>query len=125
MKSNRKHGKVLLEYVVVAILVIAAVLLAVGYYFGCALKNEFGVAGSAMTGSCEQAEESRATQAARAAHDAASRRESVQSAERRFMTSGESVGGSESIDRAELDIDNLDDNDGRGRSRASGKRKGN
>lgn len=124
MKPNRKCGRLLLEYVVVAILVIAAVLLAISY-FGCAVRNELGVAGSAMTGSCEQAEELRAAEAARTVHDAESRRESVQSIERRFMTSGKSGGGFESVDRAELDIDNLDDDDGRGRSRSSGKRKGN
>ncbi len=98
-----------MEYVIIAVLVVAAIILAV-WFFGRDLMNMFGVAGQATTGDCSRACETQSMQENRSGHTAAER------SWKSFTDSKERDAEKTSVRSAEVDIPLPDDDRGRGRN---------
>ena len=117
-KSGFRRGAVRMEYVIIAVLVVAAIILAV-LFFGRDIMNTFGVAGQAATGDCTRACETQSAQENRSGHAAA------ECANKFFVDSSECEAAERTQERkaaetcvrfAEVDIPLPDDDRGRERN---------
>ena len=109
-KSGFRRGAVRMEYVIIAVLVLAAVIVAV-LFFGRDVMNMFGVAGQATTGAHSDACQMRSMQEERSSgHTAAER------ANKFFEDSQERKASETSVRAAEVDIPLPDDDRGRERN---------
>ena len=107
-KSGFRRGAVRMEYVIIAVLIVVAIILAV-LFFGRDVMNMFGVAGQATTGSHSDACQRQSMQENRSGHAAADRAcKSFDSQERDAART--------SVRSAEVDIPLPDDDRGRGRN---------
>ena len=107
-KSGFRRGAVRMEYVIIAVLVGAAIILAV-WFFGRDIMNTFGVAGQATTCDQSKACEMQSAQENRAGQAAAERAwKSFDSQERESAET--------SVRAAEVDIPLPDDDRGRSRN---------
>ena len=115
-KSGVHRGAIRIEYVIIAVLIVAAIILAV-WFFGRDVMNTFGVAGQATTGAhsdacqMQSAQENRAGQAAAKCSDKffvdSQECEAAETSARSAETS---------VRAAEVDIPLPDDDRGRGRN---------
>ncbi len=96
-----------MEYVIIAVLVVAAIILAF-LYFGWGVANSVGVAGEAMTGASADACQMQSTQ------ESGARFKAAESADK-FSDSQEREAAGTSVRSAEVDIPLPDDDRGRGR----------
>ena len=108
-KSGFRRGAIRMEYVIVAVLIAAAIILAV-LFFGRDVMNMFGVAGQATTGSHSDACQMQSMQENRSGHAAAER------ACKSFTDSQERKAAETSVQSAEVDIPLPDDDRGRERN---------
>ena len=108
-KSGFRRGAVRMEYVIIAVLIVAAIILAV-LFFGRDIMNTFGVAGQATTGASTEACRAQSMQENRSAHTAAER------ANKFSEDSQERKAAETSVRAAEVDIPLPDDDRGRGRN---------
>ena len=107
-KSGSRRWAIRMEYVVIAVLVVAAIILAV-LYFGRSVVNSVGVAGDAMTGNSADACQKRSAQ------ESGARCKAAESANK-FADSQEHKAAETSVRSAEVDIPLSDDDRGRGRN---------
>lgn len=123
-KSGFRRGATWMEYVIVAVLIVAAII-AVVLYFGRDIMNTFGVAREAVRGNCSSACETQSMQENKSGHAAA------ECANKFFVDSQEAGCGctaprkaaetsarsaETSVQFAEVDIPLSDDDRGRGRN---------
>ena len=108
-KSGFRRGAIRMEYVIIAVLIVAAIILAV-LFFGRDIMNTFGVAGQSAVGDCSRACETQSMQENRSAHTAAER------ANKFFEDSQERKAAETSVQSAEVDIPLSDDDRGRERN---------
>ena len=117
-KSESHWGAVRMEYVIVAVFVVAAIILAV-LFFGRDVMNMFGVAGQATTGAHSDAFQMQSMQENRSGHAAAERAcksfTDSKECEAAEMTQ-ERKAAETSVRAAEVDIPQPDDDRGRGRN---------
>lgn len=107
-KRGSRWGATWVEYVIIAILIVAAIIVAV-LFFGRSVVNSVGVAGKAMTGASADACQTQSAQENRPAHTAAERAwKSFDSQERKSAET--------SVRAAEVDIPQPDDDRGRERN---------
>ena len=115
-KSGFRRGAVRMEYVIVAVLIATAIILAL-LFFGREIMNTFGVAGQAATGVPSDACQAQSAQENRSEHAAAERADN-------FFVDSQKCGSAEtsarsaetSVRAAEVDIPQPDDDRGRGRN---------
>ena len=106
-KSGSRRWAIRMEYVVIAVLVVAAIILAV-LYFGRSVVNSVGVAGDAMTGAPADACQRQSAQ------ESGARCKAAESANK-FADPQERKAAETSVRSAEVDIPLSDDDRGRGR----------
>ena len=108
-KCGFRRGAVRMEYVIIAVLIVAAIIVAM-WFFGRDVMNMFGVAGQATTGACSDACQTQSAQENRAGRSAAER------ANKFFVDSQKREAAETSVQSAEVDIPLPDDDRGRGRN---------
>lgn len=117
-KSGSRRGAIRMEYVIVAVLIAAAIILAV-LFFGRDVMNMFGVAGQATTGAHSDAFQMQSMQENRSGHAAAERAcksfTDSKECEAAEMTQ-ERKAAETSVRSAEVDIPLSDDDRGRERN---------
>lgn len=107
-KSGVHRGAIRMEYVIIAVLIVAAIIVAL-LFFGRSVANSVGVAGQATTGAHSDACQMQSMQENRSAQTAAERAcKSFDSQERDAART--------SVRSAEVDIPLPDDDRGRGRN---------
>lgn len=117
-KSGFRRGAVRMEYVIVAVLIVAAIIVAL-LFFGRDVLNTFGVAGQSATGDRSKACEMQSMQENRSGHTAAERANKFfvdsSECEAAEMTQ-ERKAAETSVRSAEVDIPLSDDDRGRERN---------
>ena len=108
-KSGVRRGAIRMEYVIIAVLIVAAIILAT-WFFGRDLLNSFGVAGQAATGAHSDACQTQSMQENRSGHAAA------ECANKSFVGSQECESAETGVRSAEVDIPLPDDDRGRERN---------
>ena len=117
-KSGFRRGATRMEYVIIAVLIVAAIILAF-LFFGRDIMNMFGVAGQATTGASSDACQRQSMQENRSGHAAAERAcksfTDSKECEAAEMTQ-ERKAAETSVRSAEVDIPLPDDDRGRSRN---------
>ena len=117
-KSGFRRGAIRKEYLIIAVLIVAAIILAF-LFFGRDIMNTFGVAGQATTGASTEACRAQSMQENRSAHTAAERAcksfTDSKECEAAEMTQ-ERKAAEASVQSAEVDIPLPDDDRGRERN---------
>ena len=108
-KSGFRRGMIRMEYVIIAVLIAVAIILAM-WFFGRDVMNMFGVTGQATTGDCSRACETQSMQEERSGHAAAER------ANKFFVDSQKREAVETSVRAAEVDVPLPDDDRGRERN---------
>lgn len=106
-KSGVHRGAIRMEYVIIAVLIVAAIIVAL-LFFGRDVMNMFGVAGRAVTGAHSDACQMQSMQENRAGQATAERA-------CKSFNSQECEAAGTSVRAAEVDIPLSDDDRGRGR----------
>ena len=113
-KSGSRRGATWVEYVIIAVLIVAAIILALWFY-GRSVANSFGVAGQATTSVNLDACQTQSVQGNMSGHEAAKHADKFIIDSQECETACEDT-GTKSVRSAEVDIPLSDDDRGRGRN---------